>query len=654
MTSMTSSVRTLAKLALAALMLALASAASAADKKGMVEWFYPHGDQGAARYSPLADINAGNVSRLQPVWQWKSPDVPMPEFKVIPGNFTVTPLMVDNTVYVITNYYRVAALDAETGQQKWMFDPRAFEGGPSALAGGYRPRGVAAWRDKGKLRIFLASRYKLICLDAETGKPVMSFGADGVVDSTEGIRPTDNGGKPIDKNFLEYNAAPVLFGDLVILGTATGDQVFGKDPAGSVRAFNARTGKLVWVFNMIPQPGEYGNETWLNDSWKNNGSNDVWAGISVDEKRGLVFLPGGNPTNPYYGGQRPGNTLFAQALVVLDAKTGKRKWHYQTVHHDVWDYDLPAQPNLITVTKNGKKIDAVAQLTKQGLIFTFDRVTGEPIWPIEERPVPQSDVPDELTSPTQPFPTKPAYVGAGQGVSLEDAFDLTPEAKAAAQEQMKKFKIGPIYTPPSTLGTLTRDAGPNWGGGAYDPETNRLYIRTGNSLVLHKLTKFDPETTTNPFARINIDPGYEQTRAGGTSVLGGLPLMKPVYGTLTAVDMNTGDILWKVPMGKGSDAIRSNPALKDVKVPDRLGSAGPAGAIVTKGGLIFVGGGERALYAFDKDTGKEVWSTPLQRPVGATPMTYRTKSGRQFVIAATGSADDAMLMAFALTEPSKP
>ena len=620
----------------------------------MVEWPYYAGDQGAMRYSALDDVNLTNVGQLKPAWEWQSPDKAMPEFKVFPGNFTVTPLMIDNVVYVITNYYRVVALDAETGQQKWVFDPHAYEAGPSALAGGYRPRGVAAWRDHGKLRIFVASRSKLICLDAETGQPVSKFGGDGIVDASEGLsRQTDNAGVPIDKNFLEYNAAPVIYKDLVILGTATGDQVFGKDPAGAVRAYDAHTGKLVWTFHMIPQPGEFGNDTWLNDSWKTVGSNDVWAGISIDEKRGLVFAPGGNPTNSYYGGMRPGNTLFAQSLVVLDANTGKRKWHYQIVHHDLWDYDLPAQPNLITINKDGKKIDAVAQLTKNGFVFTFDRVTGKPIWPIEEKPVPQSDVPGEVSSPTQPFPSKPGNIAIGQGVSLDDAFDLTPELKAAALAEMKKLRSGPQYTPPSLEGTLTRDGGPNWGGGAYDPETHRLYVKTGNTLLVHKLMKFDPDKTTNPFAKINTNVGYEQTRGGGSTFQGGIPLIKPPYGGLTAVDMDTGEILWKVPMGRGSDQLRKNPALKDVPLPDRLGSGGLPGSIVTKGGLVFVGGGERAFYAFDKTTGKEVWNAPLPRATNGTPMTYRTRSGRQFVLVATGSADDAALVAFSLPAPSK-
>jgi len=610
----------------------------------MVEWPYVGGDPGVTRYSPLEDINTSNVTKLALAWEWKSPDQLMPQYKVTPGAFTSTPLMIDNVVYVSTNLNRVAALDADTGKEKWVYDPHSYEAGMPALAGGFRHRGVAAWRDKDKLRIVLATRYKLICIDAETGKPVPTFGDHGVVDTSVAL------GRDVDKNFLEYNDAPVVYKDLFIVGTATGDSVFGKDPPGSVRAFDAHTGKLVWTFHMIPQPGEFGNDTWLDNSWKINGSTDVWAGISVDEKRGLIYVPGGNPTNSYYGGLRPGNTLFAQTLVCLDAKTGKRIWHFQTVHHDLWDYDLPTQPMLFTINHDGRKVDVVAQISKQGLVFVFDRVTGKPIWPIVETPVPQSDIPGERTSPTQPIPTKPPIIGVSGGVTLDDANDLTPEIKTAAQEELKKFHLGPLYTPPSLEGSFAWPGGGiNWGGGAYDRELDRLYLKTSNMPSPIRVAKFDPETSRNPFKSINRDPGYESVSAGRASVKG-LPLTKPPYGKLSSVDMSKGDILWAVPMGRGNEAIRTNPALAGVQLPDRLGATGPAGSIVTKGGLVFVGGGDKGFYAFNKESGREVWSMPLPRVTTGTPMTYRSRSGRQFVLVATGSGDDAVLVAFALSE----
>jgi len=625
---------------------ALAAVEAQSRSRPMVEWSYVGADQGVTRYSPLADIDLSNVHQLQPAWEWKSPDRPMPEYGTVPGNFTSTPLMIDNVVYVSTNYNRVAALDADTGAEKWVYDPRAYEGGMPALAGGFRHRGVAAWRDGDKLRIFLASRHKLICLDAETGTPVAAFGTNGVVDASANV------GRPIEKQYLEYNSAPVVFKDLVIIGSATGDRLIGPDPPGTIQAYDARLGKLVWVFNLIPRADEFGNDTWQGDSWKTMGSTEAWAGMSIDQPRGLIYVPGGNPSNAYYGGRRLGDNLFAETLLCLDANTGHRKWHFQMVHHGVWDYDLPTQPMLFTTTANGRTIDVVAQITKQGLVFVFDRVTGKPVWPILEQPVPPSDVPGERTSSTQPIPTKPPHVGIGRGVSLEDAFDLTPELRAAAQEQMKKFRLGPLYTPPSLEGTLSRAGGANWGGGAYDPETARLYVKTSNTVGVLRLEKYDPATTRNPFAKVNTDVGYDSAAGGGGTFMNGLPLNPPPYGALTAVDMNTGEILWKVPMGKGNAAFAAHPALKGLQLPDRLGATGAPGSIVTRGGLVFVGGGDPGLYAFDKMTGREVWNGPLRRPTSGTPMTYRSRSGRQFVLIATGSGSDAALVAFALPKSS--
>lgn len=606
----------------------------------LVEWPHVGADQAHTKYSPLEDLTVGTVQRIEIAWTWRAGEKPLPEFGTVPGNFTSTPLMIDNVVYVSTNYNRVAALDADTGAVKWVYDPRAYEGGMPALAGGFRHRGVAAWRDGSRLRIFLASRYRLICLDAETGQPVPTFGNNGIVDSSLGL------GRPIDKQYLEYNSAPVIYRNLVIIGSAVGDRVIGRDPPGDVRAYDARTGKLVWVFRTIPQEKEFGVETWLDDSWKTMGSTEVWAGITVDDARGLIYLPGGNPTNPYYGGKRPGDNLFAESLICLDANTGQRKWHFQIVHHGLWDYDLPAPPNLLTITVDGRRIDAVAQITKQGLLFVFDRVTGRPVWPIEERPVPQSDVPGERAAATQPFPTKPPPFGV-VGVSLEDAFDLTPELKAAAEVEMKKYRLGPVYTPPSLQGTLARFGGANWGGAAVDPETGLMYIKASNTLSVMKLEKFDPATSRNPFVGADTDVGYDTAPGGRTTFMDDLPLHKPPYAELVAVNLNTGAIAWHVPFGNGDETMREHPALKGVRLPDRLGAPGAPGSIVTRGGLIFAGGGDTALYAFDKATGREVWHHPLPRRTTGTPMTYRSRSGRQFVLIATGSGTDQELVAFA-------
>ena len=615
-----------------------------------VEWPYVGGDAANTRFSAAERLTPDNVGDLQVAWTWRPADRPREEFGTVPGSFTSTPIMVDGTVYVSSNYNRVAALDAETGAVRWVFDPRAYADGMPALGGGFRHRGVTLWRDGDALRIFLASRYRLFCLDAETGEVVPAFGDDGVVDLSRDLI------WPIDRSHFEFNAAPVMFRDLVIVGSAVGDRViYPRTPPGDVRAYDARTGALVWSFHTIPQEGEFGSQTWENEAWRHTGATNVWAGVTVDEEHELVFLPVGNPTNVYYGGQRLGDNLFAESVVALDANTGEREWHFQIVHHGVWDYDLPTQPMLTPITIDGRRIDAVVQLTKQGLVFVFDRATGEPIWPIEERPVPQSDVPGERTAETQPFPTRPSPLLPTLGMSPDDAFDLTPELQAAAQTAMEAFRTGPLYTPPSLQGSLVRPSGGgvvNWGGGAFDPESGLLYVKASNVSGVQRLVKFDPETTTNPFAD-TTDPdyvGYDADLGGRATFEDGIPLNKPPYAYLVAVDLNTGDIAWRVPFGRGSDRLRVHPALQDVDLPDRLGTPGAPGAIVTRGGLVFAGGGEDALYAFDKRTGREVWSAPLTERSGATPMTYQTAGGRQFVLIATGSGANQELVAFATPE----
>jgi quinoprotein glucose dehydrogenase len=617
----------------------------------MVEWPFVGADQRNARYSALEDITAANVHELEAVWRWRPEERPLPQFGTVPGNFTSTPIMIDNVVYLTTNYNRIAALDAETGAVKWVYDPRAYEGGMPLLAGGFRHRGVAAWRDSrdgNKLRIFVASRYRLFCLDAETGQPVRSFGLSGIVDTSRDLSWA------IEASHFEINAAPTIYKDLVILGSSIGDNLlYRKTPPGDVRAYHARTGKLVWRWSSIPQsPRDVGADTWENESWRDAGQIETWPGVTVDEKRGLVYLPTGNPGNLYYGGARPGDNLFAETLIALDVETGKRKWHYQVVRHGVWDYSLPTQAMLMDLVVGGRKIEAVTQLTKHGFVFVFDRVTGQPVWPVENRPVPQSTVPGERSAATQPFPTRPPPVSP-QGVSLDDAFDLTPELQAAARAEMQKYRLGPIFTPPSLEGSLVRP-GPagtvSWGGGAFDPETGLLYVKTSNTIGMLRLQKYDRATTKNPLARFSDHDwvGYELVGAGATFSKG-LPLNKPPYAELVAFDMNRGEIAWQVPFGFGDETLRTHPALRNLTLPERLGTPGTPGSIVTKGGLVFAGGGDAALFAFDKRTGREVWHVRLPRKTSGTPMTYRAASGRQFVLITTGSGTDQELIAFART-----
>jgi quinoprotein glucose dehydrogenase len=609
-----------------------------------VEWPYYGGDQGGTKYSPLTQINRDTVRQLEQAWEWRTGEQPLPQFGTTPGAFENTPLMIDNVLYLSTPYNRVVALDAEAGRELWSFDPKAYEEGAPSSGQGFIHRGVAAWHDGDRLRIFMNSRYHLICLDAKTGRPVESFGDKGIIDLAEGLI------WPINKKHYANTSPPVVYKDLVIVGSGVGDRLMYKnDPPGDVRAYNARTGKMAWAFHTIPQPGEFGNDTWKNESWAFTGHTNVWPPMTLDERRGLLYMPVTTPSNDNYGGRRPGNGLFGESLVCLDAATGRRKWHYQIVHHGLWDYDPPAPPNLVTIQVNGKKIDAVVQLTKQGFAFVFDRVSGDPIWPIEERAVPQSDVPGEQTSRSQPFPTKPPAF-TEQGASLDDAFDLTPELKAEAQAAMKKYRMGPLYTPPSMEGTITRPGvwgGADWGGGAFDPETGMLYLKTVGLGGVIRIQKFDRATAGSRAAEVDAEYINRGAPAG---FHGSIPFFKPPYAHLVAIDLNKGTIAWSVPFGDMPN-LREELTRLGVNPPDKLGAQGPAGAIVTKGGLIFIGGGDFAFHAVDKATGRDLWSTPLRETTG-TPMTYQGRSGRQFVVVATGRGTQATLAAFAL--PSVP
>lgn len=630
----------------------LAAVVSSQTPAPLQEWPAYAADAAATHYSPLSDLNTTNVRQLAPVWEWKPGDVPLQAFGTRPGNFQNTPLMIGNVLYVSTPYNRVAALDAETGREIWTFDPKAYEDGQPPNGTGFVHRGVAAWRDGASLRIFINSRYRLFALDGVTGEPITSFGTNGAVDLSKGLR------WEIDRRHYTNTSPPLVFRDLVIVGNGVGDRLtYAKDPPGDVRAFDVKTGKLVWSFKTMPSAGEPGYDTWGNGSAEFTGHTNVWAPMSLDETRGLLYLPVSTPSNDFFGGRRPGTNLYSESLVCLDAVTGLRKWHFQISHHGLWDYDPPAAPNLVTVTSGGRRLDAVVQLTKQGWAFVFDRVTGEPVWPIEERLVPPSDVEGERAWPTQPFPTRPAAISP-QGVTLDDAFDLTPELQAMARAELAKFKLGPLYTPPSVRGTVMRPGvigGANWGGGAYDPEMSLLIVKTSQQASIVKVRPPD-RTAANPRASevdadligdLSTPATFRPPAAPGSAErVEALPLLKPPYGELAAINLATGAVVWRVPFGD-SPAIRQHPALAGVPLPPRLGAPGAPGVIVTKGGLVIGGGGDSALYVFDRGTGKEIAAFPLPRRVTGTPMTYRSRAGRQFVVVATGSGADTSLVAFA-------
>ena len=605
-----------------------------------VDWPVYGGDGGAQKFSSLADIHRGNVAQLRLAWSWETGEEVNRDFGTSPGIFETTPLVVDGVMYLSTPYNQVVALDAVTGQQRWRFDPGAYREGQVPNGMGFVHRGVALWRDDrgGHLRVLINSRHRLIELDAVTGKPVDGFGAHGVVDLLQDLA------WPVDPKRYTNTSPPLVWKNLVIVGNGVADRlVYRQDPPGDVRAFDARTGRRVWSFHTVPRAGEAGSETWTNGANAYTGHTNVWAPMSVDERRGLLYLPVSTPSNDFYGGNRPGDGLYGDSLVCLDAKTGRKRWHRQLVHHGLWDYDPPAAPTLVTLRRDGHWVDAVIQLTKQGLIFGFDRQTGRPLWPIEERPVPASDVPGEVASPTQPFPVgMPALVP--QGVTLADATDLTPELHDEAVAVMSRLQLGPLYTPPSLKGTLQRpglEGGADWGGGAFDPDSATLYVKVNDAPEI-----VYPDITD---AAGNV-PAVGPNDSSETSVYlrHRIPLLKPPYAYLDAVDLEHGTMRWQVPFGD-DPAIRRHKSLANAPLPPQLGAAGNAGVLATRGGLVFVGGGDRAVHAVDASTGQDVWryDTSGLKTTG-TPMTYRVAGHQYVAIAVGGPGSGARLLVFAL------
>ncbi len=607
------------------------------------QWRYYGGDAGSTKYSPLDQINKDNVGKLTIAWSWDSPDLPLQKENRQLSSFAyeVTPLVVDGTMYTSTSLSQVAAIEPQTGKTLWVFDPEAYKAGrPTNL--GFVHRGIAYWTDGTLGRLYIATHdAKLWAIDAKTGKPAADFGDGGKVDLAEGI---PNAVSP--RNYT-MTSPPVVCRGTVIVGSSISDGPQNKEaPRGDVQAFDARTGKPAWVFHVIPQEGEFGNDTWEDDAWKYTGNANVWTLMSVDEELGYVYLPFSTPTNDWYGGHRLGNGLFAESLVCADAKTGKRVWHFQTVHHGLWDYDLPAAPVLCDIKVDGRPIKAVAQITKTGYTFVFDRTNGKPVWPIEERPVPQSSVPGERTSPTQPVPTRPAPYER-QGSTEENLIDFTPELRSEAVAILSEYDHGPIFTPPTEKGTINLPGwagGANWWGAAFDPDSGLFYIPSITAPIVVRLVK--PDAARSDFKYVRGGPAFGGNLEGPR----GLPLFKPPYGRITAINLNTGDHAWMIPHGDGARKRISEIVGKDV---GPVGSGG-GGPLLTKT-LLFVGqgaggrggragGGANVIRAFDKGTGAVVAELTLPAPPSGTPMTYLA-GGKQYIVLAT---IDGKLVAFSL------
>ena len=671
------------------------------------EWPAYTADIKGSRYSPLDQINAANFKKLEVAWRFKTDNLgTRPEFKL-----EGTPLMVKGVMYATAGTRRsVVAIDPKTGELIWVHSMR--EGTRAAIAPRQLSgRGVSYWTDgRGDERIlYVTTGYRLVALNAKTGAMIPSFGKDGIVDLKVGM--VFGTGQPIDLETGEagLHSTPTVVKDVVIVGSSFKEGMTTKthnNTKGLVRAFDVKSGKLLWTFNTIPKPGEVGGDTWLNESWKENGNTGVWTQITVDEELGLVYLPVESPSSDFYGGHRPGNNLFGESIVCVDLKTGQRKWHFQIVHHPIWDYDLSSAPILADITVNGRAIKAVAVPSKEAFLYVFDRVTGQPVWPIEERPVPKGDVPGEWYSPTQPFPTKPpAY--ARQAVAVDDLIDFTPEVREQALRNFRLFKTGPMFTPPAvsvaggplaalTIGTL--NGGTNWPGAGYDPETHTVFAPASNT-ALAPIGLVEPPkefasdiryvmgTAGQPFVE-REGPGFgsaadapqrrpapiPQAEAAGRGGRGaaaapvgnpmlveGLPLVKPPYGLLSAINLDRGELVWQVPHGDTPDNVRNHPALKALNVP-KTGQTGAVGLVVTKT-LVIMGDPQvtttsdhprgAMLRAYDKATGKEVGAIWMPAPQSGSPMTYMLNGKQYLIVAVSGGNYSGEYIAYALPDDAR-
>ena len=694
--------------ALIALMLALAPAGAQAQDAGPWqtydtsggEWRSYAGDVKGTKYSPLDQIDASNFSDLEVAWRWKlvdafvsrtmpdgsewsaplediveslvadTPDLYRVGHAPSYNSFQSTPLMVGGVLYFNTPLSQGVAVDAVTGETIWVFNPKSYEEGTTPMTGTFKQRGVAYWTDgEEDERIFWGTgNGYLVCVDAKTGRPCADFGEGGMVDVMVGVPRANREERDyLNAMLLGIHSPPIVVRDKVIHGSQVADRRITKEAVpGWVRAWDVKTGEHAWDFHTVPNStDEFGVDTWLNDSWRYSGNANVWSMLAGDSELGHVYLPTGTTTNDYYGADRLGDNLFSETLIAVDVETGERIWHFQAVHHGLWDYDFPTHPNLVDVTVDGRDIKAIAQVSKQGFVYAFNRETGEPIWPIEERPVPQeTNMPGEVPSPTQPFPTKPAPFDY-QGVEIDDLVDFTPEIRQLAIEAVEGYTLGPLFTPPrrpvegETKGMLMRppDGGTaGWAGAAMDPETGILYIPSRNQAVVIALYEPDPALGATVAythgaperARMQAQRAGQRT---GPQMPQGLPLLKPPYSRITAIDMNTGDHVWAVPLGNG-DRYRNHPRLRHLNLPP-LGDGSSFGPVLTKT-LLITGSATGSstdgprLVAWDKATGQIRGSVDLPTGPTGTPMTYMV-DGKQHIVTAIGGSPPE-LIAFVLPD----